>query len=203
MEHQLFDPKAVFIIHGRNMGFLAQFCIYLRALGLRPLPLEQVANYTGLGSPHIDLVLGNAMKTQAIVGLLTPDEKVCLSPELAETPSEGQPRYQPRPNVLLELGMALASVPDKTLVVVAGEVSLPSDILGRLYVRLDNSPESRSKLCKRLSAVGCSVNPEGEDWLRAGDLTPPQMIFRMMPERPSRLPSDHKGRHQSLRSTGA
>lgn len=170
------DPRAVFVIHGRNRRHLRQFCIFLRALDLRPLSLEQVANLTSRGSPHIDLALRMAMGAQAVIALLTPDEEVRLSPELVETPSEGLPRYQSRANVLLELGMALDNVPRKTLIVVAGEVDLPSDILGRLYICLNNSHESRLKLVQRLRAVGCSVNPEGEDWLNVGDLTPPQVI---------------------------
>lgn len=185
-----YGPRDVFVIHGRNRMHLREFCIFLRALDLRPLPLEQVANLTGLGSPHIDLVLRRAMRAQAVVGLLTPDEEVRLSPELAETPSESQPRYQPRPNVLLELGIALGNVPRKTLIVVSGKVSLPSDILGRLYIRLDNSPESRLNLAHRLRAVGCSVNTEGVDWLSVGDITPPQVISHgPMSERLVRRPS--------------
>lgn len=199
--NQVCDPRDVFIIHGRNERHLKEFCIFLRALDLRPFSLEQVANLTGLGSPHIDLVLRGAMRAQAVVGLLTPDEEVRLSPELAETPSEGQPRYQPRPNVLLELGMALIDVPKKTLVVVAGEVSLPSDILGRLYIHLDNRPESRLNLANRLSAVGCSVNTEGVDWLDVGDLTPPQVVIHgPMPGRQARRPSYYKSGYQQYNS---
>ena len=184
------DPRAVFIIHGRNKGHLREFCIFLRALDLRPLSLEQVANLTGLGSPHIELVLRRAMRAQAVIALLTPDEEVRLSPELAEAYFESRPRYQPRPNVLVELGMALDHIPEKTLIVVAGAVSLPTDILGRLYIRLDNSHDSRLRLANRLRAVGCSVNTEGVDWLSVGDITPPQVISHgPMSERLVRRPS--------------
>lgn len=170
------DPRVVFIIHGRDGRYLREFCIFLRALDLRPLTLDQVANLTSHGSPYINLVLEIAMDAQAVIALLTPDEEVRLSPELVEIPSEGLPRHQSRANVLIELGMALATDQDKTLLVVTGEALIASDILGRLYIRLDNSHESRLNLAHRLRAVGCSVNLEGEDWLNVGDLTPPQVI---------------------------
>ena len=76
---------------------------------------------------------------------------------------------QARPNVLLELGMALAAKPEETLVLVAGEQRPVTDLGGMSYIRLTGDPDCRSRIADRLKGAGCLVNATGTDWLKTGD----------------------------------
>jgi predicted nucleotide-binding protein len=86
---------------------------FLRALDVRPLEWEQLVSGTGSASPYVGDVVRRAFDVcQAVVVLMTPDDEARLRPELRD---EGEPEEaltgQPRPNVLLEAGMALAPAP--------------------------------------------------------------------------------------------
>jgi predicted nucleotide-binding protein len=76
---------------------------------------------------------------------------------------------QARPNVILELGMALAVKGEETLILVVGEQRPVTDLGGMSYVRLANDPDCRSRIADRLKGAGCLVNQVGTDWLKTGD----------------------------------
>jgi hypothetical protein len=76
---------------------------------------------------------------------------------------------QPRPNVLVEAGMALGLHNDRTVIVEMGRLRPISDLFGRHVVRLDNTPQQRKALAQRLQTAGCKVNLAGNDWLTVGD----------------------------------
>jgi len=112
---------------------------------------------------------GFAMGHAAVV-VLTPDEDSKLRSRFAKSADEGRPRPQPRPNVLIEAGMALALFPRKTILVKIGDVgSLPSDLGGRDVLKMDNTPEKRLEFIQRLKSVGCAVDDSSKEWLAAGD----------------------------------
>jgi hypothetical protein len=103
---------------------------------------------------------------------MTPEDVVRLHPELhgpPEAPPESGWSLQARPNVLLELGMALVTHPDRTLIVVVGEQRPVSDIGGRNFVRMSGAPAFRAKVANRLRLAGCPVDTTAQDWLSAGD----------------------------------
>src|SRR5262245_29069097 len=97
-------------------------------------------------SPHAREVLDAALRhAGAVVVLLTGDDEARLRSELCredERESEGVFRLQPRPNVLFEAGLALASFPRATVLVQLGRLRSVSDIAGIQYVPLDESPAS-------------------------------------------------------------
>ena len=72
---------------------------------------------TGEASPHIDDVLAKGLSmAQAVVVLMTPDDEARLQPryhQQDEPSDETVLTGQPRPNVFIEAGMALASLPDR------------------------------------------------------------------------------------------
>ena len=82
-------------------------------------------------------------------------------------PKKLRPVWQPRPNVLLEAGMALAVDPDNTVLVEIGRIRRASDLDGLNTVRLSNASEARYALRNRLITAGCAVAETG-DWLQPG-----------------------------------
>jgi hypothetical protein len=102
---------------------------------------------------------------QAFLVLMTPDEEVTLRPELRKRPCDGNPAFQPRPNVILEAGMALATDEARTILVSIGPLRGTSDLDGRHVIRLNNSAERRNDLVQRLKVAGCHPNTNGTDWL--------------------------------------
>jgi hypothetical protein len=170
------DPRRVFVVHGRNRAARDALFAFLRAIGLQPIEFEEAIAMTGEGSPYIGTILDKAFSVaQAIVVLLTPDEITYLRSEYADddNDSETSPAAQARPNVLFEAGMAMGRDAERTVLVEFGEVRPFSDVIGRHAVRLDNTVEKRKSFAQRLRTARCAVNTDGEDWLSAGDLTPP------------------------------
>lgn len=165
--------RNVFVVHGRDEPAREALFAFLRSLGLRPMEWEDLVALTGQASPFLGEVIARALPyTQAVVVLMTPEDVVRLHPEL-RGPNEAPPEHgwalQARPNVLLELGMALVTHPDRTLIMVAGEQRPVSDIGGRNFVRMADTPEFRAKVANRLRLAGCPVDTTGQDWLTAGD----------------------------------
>jgi len=170
------DKKRVFVVHGRNLAVRDGVFAFLRALGIQPIEWEQAVAMTGEGSPYIGKVLDTAFTVaRAIVVLLTPDEIPYLRSEYAagEQDPETTPSAQVRPNVLFEAGMAMGRNPERTVLVEMGNVRPFSDVVGRHFIHLDNSPSKRKTLAQRLETAGCEIDMKGDDWLKAGDLTPP------------------------------
>ncbi|WP_329179205.1 CATRA conflict system CASPASE/TPR repeat-associated protein [Streptomyces sp. NBC_01477] len=163
--------RDVFVVHGRDEPARQALFAFLRALGLRPQEWEELVASTGQCAPYLgDTVARTIPLAQAVVVLLTPDDVVSLHPELGgESDAELRPALQPRPNVLLELGMALAVHPHRTLILLAGEQRPVTDLGGRSYVRLTGAPECRAKIASRLRLAGCPVDTGNQDWLTAGD----------------------------------
>jgi predicted nucleotide-binding protein len=159
------DPASVMVVHGQDEEATAALFNWLRAIGLRPREWSQLVAGTRSGSPFIGEVLDHAFQeAQAVVALFTPDEHVGLRGELTNRAVEW--RLQARPNVLFEAGIAFATHPAQTVLVVLGDQDLPTDLAGRHYVRLGNAT-ALHELAKRLETAGCPVDLSGQDWLDA------------------------------------
>lgn len=155
------DPKRVFVVYGRNGKALAAMRLFLRALKLEPLDFDTVKDELG-GSPFIGEIIRRGMeRAQAIVVLFTPDEYTALRPELwnVHDVTSDKVRWQPRPNVIFEAGMALAIDERRTILAVFGGVSLSSDLHGRYFLTLNNSVATRNALRNALIGTGCEVDP--------------------------------------------
>lgn len=175
------DPRTVFVVHGRNLGRRDAMFRFLRSIGLSPLEWSQAVKATGKASPYIGEVLDAAFsRAQAVVVLLTPDDKAYLRRGLRRTEDpafESQLTYQARPNVLFEAGMAMGRSAERTVLIQIGELRPFSDIAGRHVLKLDNSTERRQELALRLESAGCSVDLSGTQWHREGDFN----IFSDLP----------------------
>lgn len=100
------------------------------------------------------------VRAQAAVVLFTPDDEARLHEDLQspdEPPHERELTCQPRPNVLIEAGMALAFQPDRTIIVQVGHLRPVTDLGGRHVVHL-GTPGSLVALATRLHTAGCPVD---------------------------------------------
>lgn len=170
------SASRVFVVHGRNARVRDGVFAFLRELGLEPIEWHQAVAATGQGAPFIgDIVRTGLEMAHAAVVLFTPDEVAYLRPDLGNgvDDPDTNPAMQSRPNVLFEAGMALAMVPDRTILVEIGQVRLFTDISGRHTIRLGNDEGSRQQLALRLEGAGLPVSWDA-DWRHAGDLTPPE-----------------------------
>ena len=156
--------KCVFLIHGRDLNARDQMVIFIESLGLTYLDFDTVSSQLG-PAPFIgDIVLSGISKADVVVALFTPDElSVFYAPD---SDSQGEWRWQPRPNVIFEAGIAFglahahtsgairSEFPgEKTILVTFGsDVKMFSDLAGIHYVRMD-APEGKETLRKKLEAV--------------------------------------------------
>lgn len=163
----------VFVVYGRNEKARKALFDFLRAAGLKPLEWEQAVALTGKAAPYVGEVIDAGLaKAQAVLILFTGDDEAKLRDDLlkaGEMPEHLTP--QPRPNVILEAGIALGRYPDRTLIIQLGHIRDISDLTGRHVIRLDNSIESRKKILTRLQTAQCAVDIAGNDWMTAGDFT--------------------------------
>lgn len=167
--HGPVDSSRVMVVHGRNSAMRDAMFAFLRALGLSPIEWEDAIAETRTGSPHnLDAVRAAMRSAQAVVVIFTPEDEARLLPSLArptEPDEEKELRGQPRPNVLLEAGMALAVDSDRTILVEIGSIRRASDLDGLNTVRLSNESASRYALRNRLITAECAVGETG-DWLQ-------------------------------------
>ena len=168
----MINANDVFLVYGRDKNASRGMKELLRSVQINPVEWEQAVNWTGKGTPSIFEVIQTAInRVQAVVVLFTPDEHVQLREEwvTASDPDYEKNRgFQPRPNVLLETGMAFALYPERTLIVEVGGTRTITDLAGLHTIRFDGSPKSRNTLLDRLSTAGCSLNRMGGDYLSAG-----------------------------------
>ncbi|GIJ43653.1 hypothetical protein Val02_05390 [Virgisporangium aliadipatigenens] len=163
------DPRNVFVIHGRDEEARKAIFGLLRAVGLRPLEWEQAVGHTNSAAPFLGDVVATAFrKIRAAVAILTPDDAAFLHPAMrgADEPDyETRLTGQVRPNVLFELGMAIALHEDRTVIIEMGRLRPFADLGGRNVIRFDGSVASIKKIVDRLRTAGCDINVTGTDWL--------------------------------------
>lgn len=166
--------RKVFVVHGRDELSRLSIFEFLISIGLSPKNLSGVIGQTGECSPYIGQILESAFENaQAIVVLLTGDDKVILQKKYwkpNEEPHEKKYKYQPRPNVIFESGMAFARQPKRTILIQVGDMKpIFSDLHGRHILKLDNSKEKRREFIDKLQAASCLVDITNDDWQTAGN----------------------------------
>lgn len=161
------EGKKVFVIHGRDRANLQELKHFLKGLGLQAWTFVDEFHEASPNTPIVEIVSRGVSKTRAVIALLTPDEFACLVPERREAAESERNvrRWQPRPNVIYEAGMAMGLNRDGTILVTVGNVELPSDLDGILHIRLTNGTDSRRTLRKKLMQAGCEVDMNLDDWM--------------------------------------
>lgn len=160
--------RNVFVVHGRDEQVREQIFALLRAVDLRPMEWESLVSVTQQTAPSLlDVVRTALAQAQAVVVLLTPDDVVWLHPTLRtprESATETTLSMQVRPNVLIELGMALMASPDRTIILEIGGLRPVGDIVGLNVIRFDGTEIAVGKIIQRLKSAGCCVDDSGADW---------------------------------------
>jgi hypothetical protein len=160
------------VVHGRNLAARNAMYAFLLALGLSPIDWASAVRETGKGAPHnLEAARAAIEAAQAVVVVFTAEDEARLLPSLVSTsdsPEEADYRGQPRPNVLLEAGMAFALAPTRTIIVELGPVARASDLEGLNAVRITNGRVERWALRDRLVKAGCAIAEHHGQFLETG-----------------------------------
>jgi predicted nucleotide-binding protein len=136
----------VFVAHGHGGGEHA-VAGFLRKLGLEAVILHERANE---GRTIIEKFEARSDVGFAVV-LITPDDVGGLK--------DGPQRPRARQNVILELGYFVGRLGRKKVCpLIEGDVELPSDVLGVVWVTLDAHEGWHMKLAKELRAAGFDID---------------------------------------------
>jgi predicted nucleotide-binding protein len=157
------DRRAVFLVHGRNLGIKEEIDAFLRKLELKPVWWEDARSATGKAMPFtFEIVEAGLGMAQAVLVLMTGDDEVRLKREYqGKKNSSAKLELQARPNVLIEAGMAMASHRERTIVLEVGELRPISDFDGLNSIRYDEDKQkARAALVLRLQTAGCDVPPD-------------------------------------------
>lgn len=143
------NTRHVFVVHGHDDGLKETVARYLSRLELTPVILHEQPNQ---GKTIIEKFERHADVDFAVV-LFTPDD-VGYPINKAE---QSQPRA--RQNVVLELGFFLGALGrNRVCVLHAGDIELPSDYAGVLYLPLDAGGAWRFLLAKEMKASGMHID---------------------------------------------
>jgi hypothetical protein len=142
------NARKIFIVHGHDEGAregVARFC---EKIGFEAIILHEQAS-RGMTIPQKLEAYGDV--GFAIV-LLTPDD-------LGRSVAEDDLRPRARQNVILELGYFAGRLgADRVCALKRGEIDLPSDYVGVVYVEHDDAGGWRAKLGKELEAAGFEID---------------------------------------------
>lgn len=163
------DPKRVMVVHGRNAQALDALRAFLQSLGLEPILWEDPVAETGEGSPHnLNAVMAAMAMAQAVVVLLTAEDEARLLPAFRDHDDDDATlEGQPRPNVLIEAGLAMGLGRERTILTRLGRIRGASDLDGLNAVNLANGHGPRVALRRRLMTAGCDMN-DRTDYLEPG-----------------------------------
>ena len=148
--------QTIFVVHGHDATARDQLDLVLRKLDLQPFILQ---NTDGGGLTIIEQLeekIGKNASSAFGIVLLTPDD---VGYAKKDGSTEAKPRA--RQNVILEMGMLLASLTRARVAILQkGHVEHPSDVAGIIYMPFnDHVKEVVPKLVQRLQAVGFHIDP--------------------------------------------
>ena len=144
-------PKTneVFIVHGRDDGTKNTVARFLESLGLEPVIL---AEQPSQGRTIIEKFEQHA-QVEFAIALMTPDDAGSFQGD------ENNLSPRARQNVIFELGFFIGRLDRKGVCAVTkGDVEIPSDYAGVVYIQLDDSDGWKLKLIKELKSVGYDID---------------------------------------------
>jgi len=147
---ELPKSNSVFIVHGHDEGAKHSVARFLQTIGVQPVILQEQINS---GKTVIEKFEVFANRAGFAIVLVTPDD-------MGYSNGSAQAiKPRPRQNVILELGFFAAKLGrDKTIVLVKGDVEMPSDVIGLVYERMDAADGWKMRVAKELNAAGFDVD---------------------------------------------
>jgi len=143
------NSENIFIVHGHDEQVKESTARFIERLGLKAVILHEQPNE---GKTIIEKLEKHTESNFAVV-LFTPDDIGSSSLK----PSEHKSRA--RQNVLVELGYMAAKIGrDRVCVLRKGDVEMPSDFLGVVYIDIDSAGAWRLALAKELKVAGLKVD---------------------------------------------
>lgn len=141
--------RRIFIVHGRDEAAKEAVARFIDKLRLEPIILHEQPN---AGRTIIEKLEGHLDVDFAVV-LLTPDDVGAL----ATSPDQVRPRA--RQNVVLELGLFLAALSRRRVCALhKGDVELPSDYDGVVYIPMDDAGGWRLLLAREIKHAGVEID---------------------------------------------
>lgn len=137
----------VFVVHGHDEAVREAVARFISRLGLTPVILHEQASQ---GRTIVEKLEHHGDTGYAVV-LLTPDDVGGIGPQSL--------RPRARQNVVLELGYFIGRLGrDHVCAVHRGELELPSDYMGVIYVPFDSGGGWHLQLAKELRAAGFAID---------------------------------------------
>lgn len=142
--------KKVFIVHGHDVLARTELARTLERIGLEAIVLHEQPNE---GKTVIEKFERDASLVSFAIAILSPDD----SGHPINKPDEARPRA--RQNVILELGYFSGILGRKNVVVLfKGDIEIPSDYLGVVYIPMDTSGAWQFSVAKELKRAGLNVD---------------------------------------------
>lgn len=140
------QSKRVFVVHGRDENTKDTASRFLQELSLEPIILGEQAS----GGATIIEKFEQYRDVGFALVLLTPDDAGSLQGK------DINPRA--RQNVIFEMGFFVGCLERKRVILLKkGEIEIPSDYTGVLYIELDDNGEWKKDLIRELKNAGCEV----------------------------------------------
>lgn len=147
MRHPL-DESKVFIVHGHDDAARETVARFIEKLGLEAVILHEQASR---GMTISEKLIAYSSVGFAVV-LLTPDD-------LGRAKSAPEEQARARQNVILELGYFVGRLGrDKVCALLKGQIEVPTDYVGTVYVSWDDAGAWKQTLAKELDAAGYDID---------------------------------------------
>ncbi len=142
------DNRNVFIVHGRDDGMREAVARFIGSIGFTPVILHEQANQ---GRTVIEKLESEGGGAGFAIVLLSPEDEGCLKGE--------RPTARARQNVLLELGYFIGTLGRRRVCALQrGELDVPSDFVGVVYERFDETGGWKQVIGRELQAAGYEID---------------------------------------------
>jgi predicted nucleotide-binding protein len=149
--------KRIFVVHGHDMRSLERLELILRRLDLDPYMLIKDAGSGGTLIEELEGKIGKEGTSVFGIVIMTPDD---IGYAVAD--GSGKARNRARQNVILEMGMMLASLTRKNVAILRHvSIEQPSDADGIKYIPFEKDiNECTQQLVQRLINSGFEIDPK-------------------------------------------
>ena len=141
----------VFIVHGHNLGILAEVEAFVLKANKRPIVLKDQSRP---GKNLLDELIQHSKGVQFAIVILSADDVA-----RAEGEPQDQLRYRGRQNAVFEFGFLVRQLgKSKVFVLHEQGVEMPSDYGGVIYIPYDTTGAWKGLLAKAIGATGIPIN---------------------------------------------